>query len=66
MRNVLDVVLLMFDAITGKTVFEYEDTYEDSLFDGAPTIADGLLVVGNMDGYLYVFAPHQVTKPGLP
>jgi outer membrane protein assembly factor BamB len=58
--------LLMFDAITGKTVFEYEDTYEDSLFDGAPTIADGLLVVGNMDGHLYTFAPHQVTKPGLP
>ncbi|HVB23913.1 MAG TPA: PQQ-binding-like beta-propeller repeat protein [Ktedonobacteraceae bacterium] len=57
--------LLMFNAITGKTVFEYEDTHEDSLFDGAPTIADGLLVVGNMDGYLYTFAPYQVRKPGL-
>ena len=58
--------LLMFDATTGKTVFEYEDTYQDSLFVGAPTIADGLLVVGNMDGYLYTFAPYQITKPGLP
>ncbi len=58
--------LLMLDATTGKTVFEYEDTHEDSLFDGAPTIADGLLIVGNMDGYLYTFASYQVTKPGLP
>ncbi len=58
--------LLMFDATTGKTVFTYEDTHGDSLFDGAPTVADGMLVAGNMDGYLYTFAPRQVLKPGLP
>ncbi len=57
--------LQLFDTDTGKNVFTYEDTHEDSLFDGAPTVADGMLVVGNMDGYLYTFAPHVIRKPGL-
>ena len=57
--------LQLFDANTGKSIFTFEDTHEDSLFDGAPTVADGMLVVGNMDGYLYTFAPHLFRKPGL-
>ncbi len=44
-------------ATNGATLFRYEDDSEDSTFDGAATIAHGMLFIGNLDGTLSAFAP---------
>ena len=36
-------------------VFAYHDTAKDSTFDGAATIAHGMLSIGNLDGTLFAF-----------
>lgn len=53
----------ILDSATGQRLFEYQDTHVGSFFAGAPTIVNGLLLVGNLDGYFYTFGPYQVTKP---
>ncbi|HJT59766.1 MAG TPA: PQQ-binding-like beta-propeller repeat protein [Ktedonobacteraceae bacterium] len=49
--------VVIVDATNGATRFSYHDTSKDSTFDGAPTIAHGVMYVGNLDGTLYAFAP---------
>jgi outer membrane protein assembly factor BamB len=46
----------VLDATQGTTVFAYHDTTNDSTFDGAATIAHGMLYIGNLDGTLFAFA----------
>ncbi len=43
----------------GTTLFTYQDTSKDSTFDGAATIAHGVLYIGNLDGTLFAFAPSR-------
>ena len=45
----------VLDATQGTTVFAYQDTAKDSTFDGAATIAHGMLYIGNLDGTLFAF-----------
>src|SRR6266487_2604855 len=45
------------NAATGDPLFTYKDDHNSSRFDGAPTIAHGMLYVGNLDGKLYAFGP---------
>ncbi len=45
----------VLDATQGTTVFAYQDTTKDSTFDGAATIAHGMLSIGNLDGTLFAF-----------
>jgi polyvinyl alcohol dehydrogenase (cytochrome) len=45
----------VLDATNGKTLFEYNDFSKNSTFDGAATIADGVLYIGNLDGTLFAF-----------
>jgi len=45
----------VMDATSGKTLFVYGDTSSDSVFYGPPSIAHGVLYVGNIDGNLYAF-----------
>ncbi len=49
--------LLVVDASTSKTLFRYQDTNSSSLFYASPSISNGVLYVGNMDGNLYSFIP---------
>ena len=53
----------VLDSASGHRLFEYQDTHTGAYFASAPTIVNGLLLVGNLDGYLYVFGPYQVAKP---
>lgn len=49
-----------FEAIsmsTGATLWSFQDTNAGSDFDGAASISNGVVYVGNMDGNLYAFAP---------
>jgi len=45
----------VLDATQGTTIFAYQDTAKDSTFDGAATIAHGILYIGNLDGTLFAF-----------
>jgi outer membrane protein assembly factor BamB len=45
----------VLDAAQGTIIFEYTDTSKDSTFDGAATIAHGMLYIGNLDGTLFAF-----------
>ncbi len=45
----------VLDATQGTTVFAYQDTTKGSTFDGAATIAHGMLYIGNLDGTLFAF-----------
>jgi len=48
-------VFRVINATTGKTLFSYKDSQDDSDFYGGATIAHGVLYIGNMDGNLYAF-----------
>ena len=43
------------NATTGDILFSFKDTSNSSAFDGGPTIAHGMLYIGNLDGNLYAF-----------
>jgi outer membrane protein assembly factor BamB len=45
----------VLDSSSGKQLFAFEDTNKDTFFYGAPTIAHGVIYVGNNDGNLYAF-----------
>lgn len=45
----------VLDATQGTIVFAYQDTTKDSTFNGAATIAHGMLYIGNLDGTLFAF-----------
>jgi outer membrane protein assembly factor BamB len=47
--------LIIVDAITGKHLFNYQDTNPDSNFSGPASISNGVLYQGNMDGKMYAF-----------
>jgi polyvinyl alcohol dehydrogenase (cytochrome) len=47
----------VLDATSGATLFRYQDNAKDSTFNGAATVAHGMLFIGNLDGTLYAFAP---------
>ncbi len=49
--------LIIVDAKTAVTLFRYDDTGSGSLFYASPSISNGVLYVGNMDGHLYALAP---------
>ncbi|HLX40521.1 MAG TPA: PQQ-binding-like beta-propeller repeat protein, partial [Ktedonobacteraceae bacterium] len=49
--------LIVVNATTSATLFRYQDTGSGSLFYGSPSISNGVLYVGNMDGHLYALAP---------
>ncbi|MGH2496921.1 MAG: PQQ-binding-like beta-propeller repeat protein [Ktedonobacteraceae bacterium] len=53
------------DAGTGDTLFEFQDNNSGSIFYGAPSIADAMLFIGNMDGNLYAFEYYR-TIPSRP
>ena len=42
-------------ASSGSTLFKYSDGDHGSMFYGAPTIAHGMVYIGNMDGSFYAF-----------
>jgi outer membrane protein assembly factor BamB len=46
---------VVLDAATGKQVFVYHDGNAASRFWGAPTVANGIIYMGNRDGMLYAF-----------
>lgn len=48
-------LLVLVDASSGKTLFSFTDPTKGALFYGAPSIAHGVLYVGNFDGFLYAF-----------
>lgn len=45
----------VMDASSGKTLVVFQDTSNGSVFYGAPSIAHGVLYIGNIDGNLYAF-----------
>lgn len=45
----------VLDATQGSTLFAYQDASKDSTFNGAATIAHGMLYIGNLDGTLFAF-----------
>jgi outer membrane protein assembly factor BamB len=47
----------VLDGTDGTTLFAYQDAAKDSTFDGAATIAHGVLYLGNLDGTLFAFNP---------
>jgi outer membrane protein assembly factor BamB len=47
----------VLDAVQGIMLFSYHDASKDSTFDGAATIAHGVLYIGNLDGKLSAFTP---------
>ena len=51
----------LFDAVSGKVLFSYHDTSEDSLFRGWASISNGVLYIGNANGKLYAFAPEEAS-----
>lgn len=52
--------LLAVNALTGATLFQYNDPRPGSLFWSAASFSDGTLYVGNQDGRLYAFSPASV------
>jgi len=46
-------VVLAVNATSGETLFIYKDSRRGSSFEGASSIANGMLYVGNLDGTLY-------------
>ena len=48
--------IIVMSATTGATIFRFFDPANQS-FEGAVTIANGMLYEGNFDGNLYAFAP---------
>ncbi len=52
---------MLFDAVSGKVLFSYHDTGEDSLFRGWASISNGVLYIGNANGKLYAFAPEEAS-----
>ncbi|HET9919536.1 MAG TPA: PQQ-binding-like beta-propeller repeat protein [Ktedonobacteraceae bacterium] len=58
--------ITVLDAATGKALFGYTDTHNDSAFWSAATISHGFITVGNMDGNFYAFGlvvPSHGRKP---
>src|SRR6266487_109432 len=44
-----------FNAVTGASIVSYHDGRAGSFFYGGPSVSNGQVFVGNMDGYLYDF-----------
>jgi outer membrane protein assembly factor BamB len=51
--------LLVVNARTGATIYQYKDTAPGSDFWGAASISNGILCAGNQDGHLYAFSPRH-------
>ena len=47
--------LLVLDATTGNQLFSFQDATTGSAFWGAASVSNGVLYIGNKDGYLYAF-----------
>lgn len=45
----------LFDAANGNSLFTYTDTRPGSIFFSGAAVAEGRVLVGNLDGYLYAF-----------
>ena len=45
----------LFNAASGNTLFTYTDSRPGSIFFSAAAVAQGMVFVGNLDGYLYAF-----------
>ncbi|HVB25976.1 MAG TPA: PQQ-binding-like beta-propeller repeat protein [Ktedonobacteraceae bacterium] len=45
--------LVVLAAASGTTLYRFNDTNSGSLFYGGASIANGVIYIGNMDGYLY-------------
>ena len=54
----------IINAASGKTLFTYTDSNDGSVFDGAASIANGMLYVGNFDGNLYAFGLPEGKQQG--
>jgi outer membrane protein assembly factor BamB len=50
----------VLDATSGKTLFVYQDRMYGSVFYGAPSIAHGILFIGNIDGNLFAFKYYRL------
>ncbi len=48
--------VIVMNAVTGKTLARLTDHKHGSLLYAAPTISDGMLFVGNLDGNLYAYS----------
>jgi len=50
----------VLDATSGKTLFVYQDRMYGSVFYGAPSIAHGILFIGNINGNLFAFKYYRL------
>lgn len=58
-------VLTVIEAASGKTLFTYKDTNNNSAFNAGSSISNGVLYAGNFDGNLYAFGlQHNKAIPG--
>ena len=48
--------VIVMNAVTGKTLARLSDHRHSSLLYAPPTISDGILFVGNLDGYFYAYS----------
>ncbi len=48
--------VIVMNAVTGKTLARLSDHKQGSLLYAPPTISDGMLFVGNLDGNLYAYS----------
>jgi polyvinyl alcohol dehydrogenase (cytochrome) len=53
----------VINATSGKTLFTYTDSNDGSVFNGAASVSNGVLYVGNFDGNLYAFGLQEKTQP---
>ena len=49
--------IMAVDAVTGNTLFRFQDTNSNSLFYASASISNGIMLMGNFDGNLYALAP---------
>jgi len=49
--------LILIATASGKTLFTFQDAHSNSFFFGPASISNGVLYIGNQDGYLYAFEP---------
>ena len=48
--------VIVMKAVTGKTLARLSDHRSGSLLYAPPTISDGIVFVGNLDGYFYAYS----------
>ena len=52
--------VIVMNAVSGKTLARLTDHKQNSLLYAPPTISNGVLFVGNMDGNLYAYSVNGV------